>query len=133
MRYLILIFILSARFCFSEVMHVDLMKEPFGKDAHLVSCKEQVEEATHCETPFFGHIAEKLIYLHRNVLTHADGPRSHFKPSSSVYMRDAIRKYGFFIGYTYGCDRLMRENDDFWVYKTTVDDMGIIIKSDPVP
>ncbi|MFS8564522.1 MAG: hypothetical protein LVR00_09605 [Rhabdochlamydiaceae bacterium] len=33
-------------------------------------------------------------------------------------MFEAMTKYGFFKGYIMGCDRLLRENDDPWVYKT---------------
>jgi hypothetical protein len=65
---------------------------------------------------------EKLIWFHQNIISPVDGPRSHFKPSSSNYMLQAIHKHGFFKGYLMGCDRLLRENDDLWVYRTTLID-----------
>ena len=76
--------------------------------------------------------AEGLIWFHQNVISPADGPRSHFVPSSSQYTLDAIRKYGFLKGYILGCDRLMRENREEWIYSKT---MGpyCLLKYDPVP
>ncbi len=84
-------------------------------------------------TTFFGPLAEKIITFHQEVISPADGPRSHYIPSSSQYMLDAIRKYGFFSGYPMGCDRLMRENNDPWVYRKTLSGNGLPIKYDPVP
>jgi hypothetical protein len=52
--------------------------------------------------------------------------------SSSQYTLDAMKKYGFLKGFTMGCDRLMRENDDPWVYRKTVDSIGHPMKWDPV-
>ena len=75
---------------------------------------------------------EKLIWFHQNIISPVDGPRSHFKPSSSGYMMQAIRKHGFFKGYIMGCDRLLRENDDPWVYRTALIE-GKIWKTDPPP
>ena len=47
-------------------------------------------------------------------------------------MLDAIRKYGFFRGVPLGCDRLMRENDDPWVYPLITVEDGKVFKYDPV-
>jgi hypothetical protein len=44
----------------------------------------------------------------------------------------AIRKHGFFKGYIMGCDRLLRENSDPWVYRTTLIN-NKIWKTDPPP
>jgi uncharacterized protein len=41
-----------------------------------------------------------------------------------------MRRYGFFKGYLKGCDRLMRENNDDWVYRLVEID-GKIYKWDP--
>jgi uncharacterized protein len=73
-----------------------------------------------------------LIALHQNFLTNVDGPRSHFIPCSSTFMKQAIKKHGFFHGSLLGLDRLMRENKDPWIYKT-IQKNGDWIKSDPVP
>ena len=86
-----------------------------------------------CSTPFLGKFAEVMISFHQKVISPADGPRSHFIPSSSQYALNAMRKYGFFQGFCMGCDRLMRENEDPWVYRVTLDGEGHTIKYDPVP
>jgi uncharacterized protein len=44
----------------------------------------------------------------------------------------AIRRYGFFKGYMIGCNRLLRENDDPWVYRTA-EFNGQLYKFNPVP
>jgi putative component of membrane protein insertase Oxa1/YidC/SpoIIIJ protein YidD len=108
--------------------------DPWGKDASLAqikleSCQKYEKK---CETPLLGSFAEIMIKFHQQVISPADGPRSHYKPSSSQYALDAMRKYGFFIGLTMGCDRLMRENKEEWVYRWTVDGAGKPIKYDPV-
>ncbi|HEV8051490.1 MAG TPA: membrane protein insertion efficiency factor YidD [Parachlamydiaceae bacterium] len=114
-------------------IHPSLQADPWGKDADLVKrsvdtkcCKKQ------CATPLFGKFAEVMIGFHQDVISPADGPRSNFIPSSSQYTLDAMRKYGFFRGFTMGCDRLMRENKDPWVYQYTLDGAGDPIKYDPV-
>lgn len=111
-----------------------LPADPWGKDSDLVKgrvvapcCKTQ------CNTPLLGKFAEVMIGFHQNVISPADGPRSNFIPSSSQYTLDAMRKYGFFQGFGMGCDRLMRENKDPWVYRMTLDGAGHMIKYDPVP
>src|SRR3989344_7591364 len=85
--------------------------EPWGKDADL--------RYEHVSTPPVqlsppGYLAQQLIFFHQRVISPVDGPRSHFRPSSSTYMLQAIRKHGFFKGYIMGCDRLLRENSDPW-------------------
>ena len=72
-----------------------------------------------------------LIHLHQQYLTQIDGPRSHFYPCSSSFMKQAITKHGFFYGSLLGLDRLLRENDDPWIYKTKVIDHKKM-KLDPV-
>lgn len=99
--------------------------EPWGKDA-------PIDEPPAIEQKVLsplGVIAEKAIYLHHNFITHISGPRSHYRPSSSHYMLDAIHAYGFTVGYIMGCDRLLRENGDPWLYRTTLED-GKLFKWD---
>jgi len=111
-----------------------LYADPWGKDADLVKKSPIVPcEESSCSTPIFGNFAEVMISFHQEVISPADGPRSHFIPSSSQYTLDAMREYGFFQGVVMGCDRLMRENDDAWVYRWTRDGAGKLIKYDPVP
>ncbi len=75
-------------------------------------------------------VSEKIILFHQNILSPVDGPRSHFRPTSSRYMLLAIRRHGFLKGTLKGFDRLLRENNDPWVYRTTIID-GKKYKWDP--
>ena len=100
--------------------------EPWGKDADLHH-KPRQEEKIHLSP--LGRVMKKVIWFHQNIISPVDGPRSHFKPSSSNYMLQAINKHGFFKGYMMGCDRLLRENKEPWVYRTALID-GQIWKVD---
>ncbi len=105
--------------------------EPWGKDAGLKTPSQQVLQEKQ-GTSAAAWTAEKVIWFHQNIISPVDGPRSHFRPSSSGYMLEAIRKHGFIRGYLMGCDRLLRENSDEWVYRTVEYD-GRILKWDPPP
>ena len=74
-------------------------------------------------------LAQKTITFYRAYLTQTTGPRSHFRPSSSLYMLQAIQNHGFITGYILGCDRLLRENSESWVYRAIEED-GRHFKSD---
>lgn len=103
--------------------------DPWGKDADLV----YPTSPSNCEDPSLGiKISQALIRFHQDVISPADGPRSNFFPSSSQYTYDAITQYGFCQGFMMGCDRLMRENDDPWIYSKIRNPEGRILKSDPV-
>lgn len=107
-------------------------EDPWGKDAELLTIKPTVQ----CEAlrqSFLAKAGEKMIRFHQEVISPADGPRSHFIPSSSQYTLDAMREYGFFKGVVLGCDRLMRENSDPWVYQKVKAPDGQIMKWNPVP
>lgn len=115
------------------VFSAALEANPWGTDADLVDfnpCQSEV-----CSKPFspLTRWGVKAIRFHQEVISPADGPRSNFIPSSSQYTLDAMKKYGFFQGYIMGCDRLMRENGDEWVYRYTRDGAGKLMKWDPVP
>lgn len=113
---------------------VPLMADPWGKDADLVRQTPGAQGITpKCETPVLGVFAEIMIGFHQNVISPVQGPRSHFIPSSSHYTLDAMRQYGFLKGFVLGCDRLMRENSDKWVYRTQAGPDGFSLKYDPVP
>lgn len=105
--------------------------EPWGRDSDLkVTAQPPIQEDYQLSP--LAWAAEKAILLHQNVLTKADGPRSHFRPTSARYMLLAIRRQGFFKGYIMGCDRLLRENSEAWVYQTIkVGDK--VFKWDPPP
>lgn len=104
---------------------------PWGKDAELCQPRQRGCATPKQQGPLI-RFSEIMIGFHQNVISPADGPRSHFKPSSSRYTMDAIHKYGFVTGFLLGCDRLMRENNDPWVYPTIVTEDGLITKWDPV-
>lgn len=110
-----------------------LQADPWGKDADLVEKKVESCPSCKCTTFLLGPLSECLIGFHQNVISHADGPRSHYKPSSSQYTLEAMRKYGFACGFMMGCDRLMRENNDPWVYPVVTDSSCEFFKWDPVP
>lgn len=105
---------------------------PWGRDAELAHWNTPKRCERRCKTPVLGNVAEVMIRFHQQVISPADGPRSYHKPSSSQYTLDAMRKYGFFRGFLMGCDRLMRENDDPWVYEVVTDEEGDTFKWDPV-
>lgn len=111
-------------------------KGPWGKDAKLV--KEKTVYASIAKTSskahegWLEHLATSVIWFHKKVISPADGPRSHFRPNSSQYTLDAIERYGFWQGYLLGCDRLMRENPEIWVYPTLLVENHWITKWDPV-
>lgn len=110
-----------------------LKADPWGKDADLANSPIPKKTPSRCRTPLLGTFAEGMIRFHQKVISPADGPRSNFIPCSSQYTLNAMRKYGFFQGFSMGCDRLMRENKDPWVYRLTQDREGNLIKYDPVP
>lgn len=104
--------------------------EPWGKDADLAYAKPTPKSQSQLSLLSLG--MEKVIWFHQNIISPVDGPRSHYKPSSSGYMLQAIHKHGFIKGYLMGCDRLLRENNDPWVYRTAlIDDK--LWKVDPPP
>lgn len=103
--------------------------EPWGKDAHLKYIENTLEKKP--KRSLAVRTSEKIILFHQNVLSPVDGPRSHFRPSSSSYMLQAMQKHGFLIGFFMGCDRLMRENSDDWVYRK-IEEGGKLFKYDPV-
>lgn len=109
-----------------------LSADPWGKDADL-ACHSTTSFQSPCSNSPLVCWGIKAIRFHQEVISPADGPRSHFIPSSSQYTLEAMKKYGFFKGFTMGCDRLMRENDEEWVYRKTSDPAGKTMKWDPVP
>jgi len=103
--------------------------EPWGKDTDLhYNIAEETPKPDHSAAV---KIARQIILFHQNVLSPVDGPRSHFRPSSSSYMLQAMQKHGFFTGFVMGCDRLLRENNDEWVYRK-IEENGKLFKHDPV-
>jgi len=123
MKKKILLLILPS-FCFA----LSGYHTPWGKDADLI--KAPTEKETFLKPTPIAKVANKIILFRQKVLTKIDGPRSNFRPTSSRYMQLAIQRYGFFKGYIMGCDRLMRENSEDWMYRTIVID-NVQYKYDP--
>lgn len=115
--------------------------EPWGKDADLAAQVNRhhlsikiIQPKTEQKSPSpFLKLGLKAIQFHQEIISPADGPRSHFLPSSSQYTLEAMKRYGFFRGFILGCDRLMRENDDEWAYKKKRNSVGQLMKWNPVP
>ena len=102
-------------------------EKPWGKDSDVKYTASKKEKS---KTSLAGKAANAVITFHQKVLSPIDGPRSHFRPTSSRYMQLAIKRYGFIKGYLMGCDRLLRENGEEWVYRTIEKD-GKAFKYDP--
>ncbi|MEX0961804.1 MAG: membrane protein insertion efficiency factor YidD [Simkaniaceae bacterium] len=92
--------------------------EPWGKDETLVKKSWNPYQTPPPRTNWLCKLGEKAILFHQNIISPVDGPRSNFRPTSARYTLLAIRRYGFFKGYLMGCDRLLRENRDPWLYRT---------------
>lgn len=120
---------------FFLIFSTQLWADPWGKDADLVQFKrsDEICEIKQANPSLLARLGGKAIRFHQEVISPADGPRSHFIPSSSQYTLDAMNKYGFFQGYVMGCDRLLRENEEEWVYKRIRVPAGYLMKWDPVP
>jgi hypothetical protein len=102
-------------------------REPWGCDSDLkVPSPKEKESKPSLATK----IADIVIRFHQDILSPVDGPRSHYRPTSSRYMQLAMQRYGFVKGFVMGCDRLLRENDEDWVYRKVEID-GQLFKYDP--
>jgi len=96
-------------------------EEPWGKEASSSPSPQPTSSP-----------ALFLIRFHQEVISPTCGPRSHFRPTSSEYMRQAVIYWGGGTGFVLGCDRLMRENSEEWVYRKIATPAGYT-KWDPVP
>ena len=101
--------------------------EPWGYDAELYSKKSETIE----NKSLSKKACIACIHFFQEYISPIDGPRSSFYPTSSQYALEAIQRYGVFTGIALGCDRLMRENREDWVYEI-VDKHGNFRKYDPV-
>ena len=96
-------------------------QNPWGKDSDLLA---PPPPAPPLELSLGTRLAEAVIHFHQRVLTAVDGPRSHFRPTSSRYMQLAVQRYGFLKGFIMGCDRLLRENEEEWIYRRVETSQG---------
>lgn len=92
---------------------------PWGKDSEMY---KQIDDykSPKKNNSYLHYLFENIILFHQNILSPVDGPRSHFRPTSARYMFLSLRRHGFCKGYIKGCDRLLRENKDPWVYRFIV-------------
>jgi uncharacterized protein len=105
--------------------------EPWGKDENLrvEKHKTTLYDVPPTKNPLI-YGMDLLVRFHQNIISPVDGPRSHFRPTSSRYMLLAMKRHGFIKGYIMGCDRLLRENSDRWVYRQKEID-GVVYAWDP--
>jgi putative membrane protein insertion efficiency factor len=113
---------------------------PWGVDSELVPNDQKYgslyfkQEKSKREKPPLS-LAQKscraAIRFFQIYISPIDGPRSSFYPTSSQYALEAIQKHGVLKGIGMGCDRLLRENDEKWIYDLT-DRYGILRKLDPI-
>lgn len=98
-------------------------ENPWGSDSDLTkealskSKKASVKKTSSNPLTLFG---KAMVHFHQKVLHPIQGERSHFRPTSSHYTLQAIKSHGFFKGFIMGCDRLMRENEEAWIYPTRI-------------
>jgi putative component of membrane protein insertase Oxa1/YidC/SpoIIIJ protein YidD len=106
-------------------------EQPWGIDCELSMPLKKAEIPIEAHS-FSSRICLSMIRFFQQHISPIDGPRSSYFPTSSQYTLLAIKKYGVMKGVALGCDRLMRENADTWVYPLT-DAYGATRKLDPVP
>ena len=107
---------------------------PWGADSKLVSQSQLKCQSLNAKQPKLTagqKSCRAMIRFFQVYISPIDGPRSSFYPTSSQYALEAIQKFGIFQGISMGCDRLMRENGEMWVYKTT-ERFGPLRKLDPI-
>lgn len=117
----------SRLLCCAILFSTLLYEEPWGEDTDVRPPCPPTEEVA-LSIPV--RIANAVIWFHQNIISPVDGPRSAYRPSSSQYMAQAMSRYGFLRGFLMGCDRLLRENDEEWVYRT-IEYNGKLYKYDP--
>ena len=95
-RSLLLITLFSLQ-CSLQAASVGYNK-PWGKGKKLA---QPIKPRKSKEKPLTvpERLAKTVILFHQQVLSPTDGPRSHYRPSSSEYMKQAIERHGFMMGY----------------------------------
>jgi hypothetical protein len=112
---------------FLSLCSTAIAEDPWSKDASLIPISSsRSKEPPSC--PF-----QQAILFHQTILSPADGPRSHFYPSSSEYGKKAIAQWGMITGLQLTFERLMRENNERWLYPVTELPSKVKLKYDPIP
>lgn len=104
--------------------------EPWGADSDLVYVPKPPPIQKKISPG--SALCTQMIRFFQVYISPIDGPRSSYLPTSSEYTLRAIQKYGVLHGIVLGCDRLMRENGNPWVYHQTTIKEGLTRKLDPV-
>ena len=104
---------------------------PWGADSGLAYSKREKTGSEKPKLTAGQKSCRAMIRFFQVYISPIDGPRSSFYPTSSQYALEAIQKHGVFRGIAMGCDRLMRENGELWVYETA-NKFGTERKLDPV-
>lgn len=126
-----LLLLLFMYFIIPMSLHANIhFEEPWGKDSTLLYYPQKKLEEERQKLSIFSKAIDKVITFKQKVISPVDGPRSSFRPTSSRYMQLAIYRYGLLKGFIMGCDRLLRENNEKWIYRTIVID-NIEYKYDP--
>jgi len=110
-------------------MHTENWGAPWGPDHDLTPLS--LSSSSLPSKTLGQSVCVSMIRFFQNHISDIDGPRSSFYPTSSQYALEAIEKHGMLKGIALGCDRLLRENKDWWVYDTT-SQYGGDRKIDPV-
>ncbi len=131
MKLIILLLTCSLSFFPLNGNYVESFSEPWGIDAELAYTTRKNTQGEKPKLDAKRVVCRTLIRFYQDYISPIDGPRSSFYPTSSQYTLEAIQKYGVVRGISMGCDRLMRENDESWVYERT-DKYGMERKLDPV-
>jgi uncharacterized protein len=105
--------------------------EPWGVDSGLAYLKKEKSESEKPRQTLAQKSCRAMIRFFQVYISPIDGPRSSYYPTSSQYALEAIQKHGVLKGIGMGCDRLLRENGEMWVYPVT-EKFGPIRKIDPV-
>lgn len=126
----IFLFLISSLFSINANYN-EPFNAPWGVDGELAYTKQENVQAQKAKLSIEKRVCVGMIRFFQQYISPIDGPRSSFYPTSSQYALEAISKYGIFTGIALGCDRLLRENSEAWVYNVT-DKHGIARKLDPV-
>lgn len=130
LRLILMIFLLIPVCC--NAASTEGSFELWGADKDLAFCDKQTVSVQKPKLTPAQKTCRSMIRFFQVYISPIDGPRSSFYPTSSQYALEAIEKYGVLTGIALGCDRLLRENSELWVYECT-DKHGMKRKLDPVP
>src|SRR5262245_14515993 len=106
-------------FKLSATTFSESVNQPWGCDVDLVDIKREKVENQKPKLTLGQKSCRAMIRFFQVYISPIDGPRSSFYPTSSQYALEAIQKYGVLQGIGMGCDRLLRENGEVWVYELT--------------